>query len=270
MVDVHEALAELTRNLQGADAERTDVLVQAAKLALGEPAHEHLDALAALSKRLYRSNCAREQMLAGVAHDLRNPLNTLAMSTGLLKDDLAGDSVEAKRELALVARIERAADRMKRLVDDLAEVSRIEAHTVELHVKAENVASIVKDSLAQAEGAAKDRGGSVKLGLLAEDSTALVDRARLSQTIAKMAAMGARLTGEGGVVTFVVLRTDAFVVVKADVRANRSAPITMPDENRGGIALLILSSLVQLLGSTLSMKTEDGVAVISFTLPSVT
>src|SRR4051812_10939870 len=44
----------------------------------------------------------REVLLAGVAHDLRNPLNTFAMSAGLLRDDIEGPSFDRERALSLL------------------------------------------------------------------------------------------------------------------------------------------------------------------------
>ncbi len=66
---------------------------------------------------------ARDEVLGIVAHDLRNPLNTIVLYTNLLKRNLSIDHAEDSP----VAAIARAATRMNRLIQDLLDVSRLEA-----------------------------------------------------------------------------------------------------------------------------------------------
>jgi PAS domain S-box-containing protein len=66
---------------------------------------------------------ARDEVLGIVAHDLRNPLNTIVLYTNLLKRDRGIDQTEDSP----VAAIARAATRMNRLIQDLLDVSRLEA-----------------------------------------------------------------------------------------------------------------------------------------------
>jgi signal transduction histidine kinase len=60
---------------------------------------------------------AREEVLAIVSHDLRNPLNAIMLAAELMKDDTASEEVET---------IELSAQRMRRLIEDLLDVTRLE------------------------------------------------------------------------------------------------------------------------------------------------
>lgn len=208
-----------------------------------------------------------EVLIAGIAHDLRNPLNTLAMSTGLLKDDLESGDIDPKRELALVIRLERAVDRMRRSIDDLAEASRIGAGRVDVHEKKENAAAIVKDAEAPSANAAKERGAQASVGALDDSLSVEVDRGRLVVALEKVVGFASRLTGEGGSIVTSLEKSGAdarFTVVAR----GRAAAITMPDDNRGGIASIVARAFVELHGSRLEIAIEDGAAVLSFKLPA--
>src|SRR3954467_6005419 len=89
--------------------------------------------------RLHRVPHTRDALLASISHDLRNPLNTFAMSAGLLRDDVDHGSVDRTRALALLSRMERAVERMQRLIEDLVEASRVDARRVELRKTVESV-----------------------------------------------------------------------------------------------------------------------------------
>jgi signal transduction histidine kinase len=128
---------------------------------------------------------ARDALFAGIAHDLRNPLNTFAMSTGLLKDDLEGGEVDAARALALVKRMERATHRMQVLIDDLVVASRIESDPSQANVTKtpENVAEMIRDVVAAATPIVKDRGADIVAGEAADGLVASVDRGRVVQAL---------------------------------------------------------------------------------------
>jgi signal transduction histidine kinase len=73
-------------------------------------------------ERATRATTAREDILAVVAHDLRNPLATVLMASSILKQSEIGDE-----NLRMVERISRAGDRMEKLVKDLLDWAAIES-----------------------------------------------------------------------------------------------------------------------------------------------
>jgi signal transduction histidine kinase len=130
---------------------------------------------------------ARDALFAGIAHDLRNPLNTFAMSTGLLKDDLEGGELDTTRALSLVKRMERAALRMQVLIDDLVVASRIESDPAQANVtkNAEDVADIVQEAVAAAAPIVKDRGAEIVAGDVEPGLSISVERTRVVQALVK-------------------------------------------------------------------------------------
>src|SRR5262245_5824482 len=163
---------------------------------------------ARLRSDLRSATRVREVLLASVAHDLRNPLNTFAMSAGLLRDDLEGPDFDRTRALNLLARMDRASTRMQVLIEDLLEASRIEAGTVEVTRRLEQGASVARAAIAKARPAVADKGASLEEGAITEDVPVELDRARTIDALVKLVAVALKTTGEGGVIRIGVEQSD--------------------------------------------------------------
>lgn len=213
----------------------------------------------------------RDALFAGIAHDLRNPLNTFAMSTGLLKDDLESGELDPTRALSLVKRMERAVHRMQVLIDDLVVASRIESDPSQAGVtkKPEDVADLVRESVAIASPVVKDRGAEIVAGDVAPGLTAAVDRTRVVQALAKGAAFVLRTTGEHGRITITARQADAGVEFLVRGVNPGGVPASAPgrEEGRGGLALLIAQAHVSAHGGELDIRYDDGTKLV-ITLPA--
>src|SRR5262249_5203437 len=139
--DVRTAVAEAAEQLGDAPVPAATVLAAIEEVAI-DAARARAELRAAV--RL------REVLLASVAHDLRNPLNTFAMSAGLLRDDLEGPAFDRNRALNLLARMERASARMQGAIEDLLDASRVEAGSIELTIRPEPAAALVRLALSKA------------------------------------------------------------------------------------------------------------------------
>lgn len=226
-----------------------------------------LEDVLALRRELDEAHGTRETLLAGVAHDLRNPLNTFAMSAGLLKDDFDRDDVELGRGQSLLARMQRGIERMRKVVDELVDASRIEAGKVEIVRKPELAAQLVRDAVAASEAALQERGGAVVEAEVDPDARVAVDRVRAVQALANAIAFTMRACGEGGVIHVSALREDGAIVFTTAAAPPNGAIVAPSHDGRGGLALAIARGLVRLHGG--SFGTEIGARVaVRFTLPA--
>lgn len=210
---------------------------------------------------------AREALLASVSHDLRNPLNTFAMSAGLLRDDLERNDIEAARGISLISRMERAISRMQGLIEDLVEASRIDARAIQVTPREVKAIQLVKDAVQAATPAAPEKSAAVTFEPPGEDALVLADRSRTLQVLAKVIAFQAKATGEGGAIHLGVARQGDAVVFTARAFGPGGVPVAPPPEGRGGLALLIAKGLVEAQRGTLSVAAGDAL-VIAFTLPT--
>jgi len=224
--------------------------------------------IARLRAELEAVHRAREVLLAGVAHDLRNPLNTFAMSIRLLRDDLESGEVEPARSLTLIGRMDRASIRMQGLIEDLLEAGRIEAKTIEFDRKPESVKTLLDQATAATKAMIEERGATLTVAPPASDARVTVDRSRIVQAITKLVAFAQRTIGEGGTVSLAAA-TEADKVtftVKASSAASRARTGSAPDESRGGLALLIARALIGAHEATLHLDASGGLTGW-FTLP---
>ncbi len=210
---------------------------------------------------------AREALLASVSHDLRNPLNTFAMSAGLLRDDLERNDIDPSRGISLISRMERASSRMQGLIEDLVEASRIDARKIDLTPREEKAAQLLKDAAQATRSSAYDKSAAVTFVETDEDPLVLADRTRTLQALAHIIAFEAKATGEGGTIRLGVARQGDAVVFTARAFGPGGMPIPPLPEGRGGLALLIARGLVEAQRGTFSIAPADEL-VIAFTLPA--
>ncbi|MGZ3689433.1 MAG: sensor histidine kinase, partial [Bdellovibrionota bacterium] len=112
--------------------------------------------------RLYhsavRATQLREEVLGIVAHDLRNPLSSIRLNSQVL-ERLSRSEASSRGKLATVAgAIERSADRMNRLIEDLLDFGKIESGHLRLELRTEDVSSLIQDALEALEPGAKAAG----------------------------------------------------------------------------------------------------------------
>jgi two-component system, chemotaxis family, CheB/CheR fusion protein len=98
-----------------------------------------LQVAAALSSAEEASR-AKDNFLATISHELRNPLNSIMLSSGILLSDPALQENARQK----VKAIERTARTQAQLIEDLLDVSRIESGRMRLDVQATDLAQVVK------------------------------------------------------------------------------------------------------------------------------
>lgn len=211
----------------------------------------------------------REALFATIAHDLRNPLNTFAMSAGLLRDDAERNEIDATRAVGLVTRMERATSRMQVLIDDLVEASRVDARKIAFAIRDERAAQIVRDAVAAAVKAAPEKSAAVVCDSVDDDAVVRADRARTLQALSKTLAFASKSHGDSATISVGVARQDGAVVFTVRATAPGAVRPPPPDDGRGGLALLLARGLIEGQSGTFTSKGDDGL-LVSFTLPTAT
>lgn len=139
-----------------------------------------------------RAAAARDELLAIVSHDLRNPLTTIATGTSLLEETVA-----SAREHKYVTAIGNAATRMQGLIDQLLDVAKLDTGNVELHPEPCDVASLFEATLAMFQLRAND--AQVELSVDADAVPPVrADRERVLQILSNLLGNALKFTGAGG------------------------------------------------------------------------
>jgi PAS domain S-box-containing protein len=136
----------------------------------------------------------KDEFLAILAHELRNPLAPIRNSLHILRLTSHEDPT-AERVSKLM---ERQVDHMVRLVDDLLEVSRITRGKIELRTERVELAAVVRSAVETSRGLIEAGHHELRLDLPAEPLTVEGDPVRLTQVFSNLLNNAAKYTEEGG------------------------------------------------------------------------
>ncbi|HVY30100.1 MAG TPA: chemotaxis protein CheB [Polyangiaceae bacterium] len=152
----------------------------------------------------------RDQFLAMLSHELRNPLGAMVAATRLLQ---CGDASEARTE-RLVAVLTRQSQQMSRLLDDLLEVSRVTQDKIELKKRLLDLRPLVAEAAEAAADLMQSRQLELQVELASEPLIVNGDPARLQQVQANLLSNAAKYTQAGGHVSLSAQREGNEAVVR--------------------------------------------------------
>ncbi len=155
-------------------------------------------ALKETEEALRRAVRSRDDVLGVVAHDLRNPLNTLVLQLKVMQRQLAHASPALQ---SAVDTILRQAQRMTRLIQDLLDVARLEAGALSITRGRVAVAPLLDDVLTAQRPIAEDASIELRLDAEAAMPDVWADRDRLLQVFENLVGNAMKFTPKGGAVT---------------------------------------------------------------------
>ena len=239
-------------------------------------------ALALENARLYaaarRATSARDEVLAVVSHDLRNPISAIAMCARILRE--APPSDPAEREKMLTA-ITEATVWMQTMIRDLLDVSAIEAGRLSVDRQPAALGPIVSAAVGMVGGEVEQRSVRLVVDLAPDLRPVNVDASRIVQVITNLLGNAVKFTGAGGMVTVRAANGPTSVVVSVEdtgIGIEREALSRIFDRfwqaratpRRGsGLGLTIARGIIEAHGGRIWVESEAGRgSVFSFTLPT--
>jgi signal transduction histidine kinase/ActR/RegA family two-component response regulator len=218
--------------------------------------------------RQYEARAAiqqRDQFLAMLGHELRNPLAAIVLATQLARE--GNDRVQQERRLAL---IERQSTMLARLVDDLLDVARVTTGKVRLRHEAVDIDDTIRSSVAALTDRARDRG--VQL-IFATTSGAIVegDTVRIEQVLNNVLSNAVKYSPAGRTVrvssaidgdTCVIRVRDQGIGIAPEMQARVFDLFAQADgsleraEGGMGIGLTLVDRLVRLHGGHVELISE--------------
>jgi CheY-like chemotaxis protein/nitrogen-specific signal transduction histidine kinase len=225
-----------------------------------------------LVEELEAANQAKDEFLALLGHELRNPLAPITTALDLIA---ARGSDPAAREHAIIAR---QAIHLTRLVDDLIDVARIVRGKVELQREVVTLASVVEKAIETALPVIERRNHALAVHGGGEPIRWYGDPIRLSQVIANLLTNAARYTNPGGSIDLFVTRSENAVEIRvvdtgigigADLLPrvfDRFVQGSNPTQGGLGIGLTLVKSLVELHGGTVTAASAGANAGSTFTV----
>jgi signal transduction histidine kinase len=199
------------------DAEDARVLGSLAKFAsAGYQSLKTIEALEAYSnaqaeevKSLAKVNESKDNFIATIAHELRNPLGPIRNTSALLLRGPADPSV-VKRAAEV---IERQSAAMARLIDDLLDVSRVRLGVIDLHRSRVNLVDVLNSALDSSWLAAHSRSHEVEMQLPEEAVYVDGDPLRLVQILGNLLNNAAKYTDKNGRVSIRLSRDRGAAII---------------------------------------------------------
>lgn len=214
---------------------------------------------------LQTANRRKDEFLAMLAHELRNPLAVISAAINIRRRSgvVGGDK--------LLSAIERQTEQLTRIVDDLLEVSRITRGKIELQKERLDLVALVRDVFEN--GADKLQAGNHRKRFLAPATGLYIDgdAVRLGQVFANILNNAAKYTPDAGVIDVTVAQDGDFAVVSVrdtgvgiprDMLSRVFDLFTQVDRNLGraqggiGVGLALSRSLVTLHGGEIDARSD--------------
>ncbi len=222
-----------------------------------------------MAAQLEEVESMRRQLIGDVTHELRTPLTSIKGYMEGLVDGVLPTTPETFDE------IRREADRLARLVDDLQELSRVEARAYSLDVRSVGVSNLVQTTVKRLSPQATAKHIALHSSLPADLPPVLADEDRITQVLVNLVANAIQYTPQGGDVTIAAARQSHTVLISVKDSGIGIPPEHLPnlftrfyrvDKSRSrqagggsGIGLTIARHLVEAHGGQISAVSEgDG------------
>lgn len=270
--ELYEELNKLNIDLENKVKERTIELERKSKLL--EEANIHLKEVDKL----------KSQFLATMSHELRTPLNSIIGYTQLILDGVDGPITDEQRED--LERIEKNGKHLLQLINDILDLSKIEAGKMELKIEKISLKELVNSVVPIVEPLIRDKKLTLNINI-DKDITVLADRQRLSQIFINLLTNSIKFTQEGYIEIGYTLRNDLINKSWAEIYV-KDTGIGISKENQAvifeafrqvdekdakkpkgtGLGLSITKRLVEMHGGSIWLESETGKGTtMFFTMP---
>jgi PAS domain S-box-containing protein len=226
------------------------------------------------------ANAAKSQFLANMSHELRTPLSAVIGYSEMVQEELE-DLGEAEL-VADMKKIEANARHLLGLINDVLDISKIEADRVEIYAEDFDVAAMVSDVATTVEGLIAKKGNTLALALADDLGTAHTDVTKLRQCLINLLSNAAKFTENGRITLSVDRRDDALHFAVADTgigmtqeqvgklfeRFTQADASTTRRFGGTGLGLAITRAFAEMLGGSIAVESRAGEGTtFTLTLP---
>jgi len=232
---------------------------------------ERTDELRMVAERLADSDAAKSAFLANMSHELRTPLNSIIGFSGVLLQGMTGElTPEQRMQIEIV---NRSGLYLLSLVNDVLDLSRIEAGRARLDLSDFDLVAMVDDAVGSLRPLAEEKSLRLTTGMPDEPLPMHSDRGRLLQSVLNLLSNAVKFTAAGEVHVGVrtvgrdrvaVTVTDTGAGIAEDKLANVFEEFYQIEGDEGaksrgtGLGLAITRRLVEMLGGKVLVRSTPG------------
>ena len=217
-----------------------------------------------------RANAAKTEFLSRMSHELRTPLNAVLGFAQLMQIDETQSMSDVQR--ARIGHIERAGTHLLAMINDVLDLSRIEAGTMPLSPEPLAAASVLDDALALVASQAHNAGVKLAPPTASRELWLHVDRLRLRQVLANLLSNAIKYNRSGGLVharadrvgnEVAIAITDTGIGLGPDQLAHLWEPFNRLGAERTtvegtGIGLALSQRMVQMMDGRIDVQSQAG------------
>ena len=215
-----------------------------------------------------RSNLS--QLLANMSHELRTPLNAIIGVTEMLREDAEG----SKQDVEPLDRVLGAGRHLLALINDILDLSKIEAGRMELHLDSFSLAPLIEDAVKTIETLAAKNGNRVVVQCDDAIGTMHADQIRVRQALLNLLSNASKFTNDGTITIDVqaehgrdwvtVAVTDTGIGMTAEQMGklfqefSQASSSTASKYGGTGLGLAISKRFCQMMGGDITVASEPG------------
>ena len=230
-----------------------------------------LELLTRAKEEADRASEFKSRFLANMSHELRTPLNAVIGFSELLDQELFGSLLPRQKEY--VQNILVSGQHLLSLVNDVLDISKVEAGRMELSREWTELATVVESVDRILQSLAKKKGVTLELGLPQGLPEGYIDPVRIKQVLYNLLANGIKFTPSGGTVKLTAGSEGRHLTLEIrdtgiGIREEDLVRLFRPFEQFGtppgqvcegtGLGLALTRSLVELHGGTISVRSQPG------------
>ncbi|MCU0634980.1 MAG: ATP-binding protein [Gemmatimonadaceae bacterium] len=222
------------------------------------------------------ANRAKSEFLARMSHELRTPLNSIIGFARLLGRRVEGRLTAAEQDQ--IARIARNGHNLLDLINDILDLSKIEAGRMELHPESVDLGELMRQTAAELEGSIGNRPVVLRTVCPPGPTMHVVDPGKLRQVLVNLIGNALKFTVEGEVRVTLERRPDGSAAwidvmdtgigIAEEQREKIFSPFEQAEESTArrfggtGLGLAIVRKLVRMMGGDISLASEVGVGSV--------
>ncbi len=221
------------------------------------------------------ANRAKSQFLANMSHELRTPLSAVIGYSEMLQEEM--EDLGQESLLSDMRKIESNARHLLGLINDVLDLSKIEAERMEIYPEEFSVAEVVQDVAATVESLVEKKGNAMALDLGQDLGAACTDVTKLRQCLINLLSNAAKFT-EAGKITLSARRerhgnvewlafavSDTGIGLSPEQQARLFQRFSQADASTTrrfggtGLGLAITRAFANMLGGEIGVESEEGV-----------
>jgi PAS domain S-box-containing protein len=148
------------------------------------------------NNELERATRLKDEFLASMSHELRTPLNAILGMSDVLLEGILGDINDKQRQS--LETIQRSGNHLLELINDILDLSKIEAGKLELNYEATNIESLCSSSMAFIRQHAVNKQITLSMTIVPNLAPVILDERRIRQVLVNLLSNAVKFTPKGG------------------------------------------------------------------------